>query len=104
MDTKLVELFANRMVKRRNMIMSIKGGELTLSVRGSFEFFSFSFSLLFSLVCRFSCLLMVLRLFLLLDDLFELFVGFWSSSYGSWGLEFEIQTLCFLLSIEKLSG
>jgi hypothetical protein len=30
-----------------------------------------------------------------LDDIFELFVGFWSSSCASWGLGFEIQTLCF---------
>jgi hypothetical protein len=31
----------------------------------------------FGLVCCFSCLLLVLRLFLLLDDLLEHFVGFW---------------------------
>jgi hypothetical protein len=31
----------------------------------------------FGLVCRFACLLLVLRLFLLLDDLLELFIGFW---------------------------
>jgi hypothetical protein len=32
-------------------------------------------------------------LFLLLDDLLELFFGFWSSTYASCGLGFEIQTL-----------
>jgi hypothetical protein len=32
--TKLVELFANRMIERRNMIMPIYGGELTLRVLG----------------------------------------------------------------------
>jgi O-antigen ligase len=30
----------------------------------------------FGSVCRFSCLLLILRLFLLLDDLFELFLTF----------------------------
>jgi hypothetical protein len=34
MDIKLVELFANRMVERRNMIMSIQGGEFALRVLG----------------------------------------------------------------------
>jgi hypothetical protein len=34
MGTKLVELFANRVVERRNMIMSIFGGELALRVLG----------------------------------------------------------------------
>jgi hypothetical protein len=43
--TKLVELFANRVVERRNMILSIYGREVALRVlggvdfRGSFEFF-----------------------------------------------------------------
>jgi hypothetical protein len=35
MGTKLIELFASWVVQRRNMIMSIQGGELALSVRGS---------------------------------------------------------------------
>jgi hypothetical protein len=34
MGTKLIELFANRVVERRNMIMSIFGGELVMSVLG----------------------------------------------------------------------
>jgi hypothetical protein len=32
--------------------------------------------------------------FLLLDDLLELFLAFWSSSCSSWVLGFEHQTLC----------
>jgi hypothetical protein len=55
----------------------------------------FEFFLLLSWFYRFSCLLLVLRLLLLLDNLLELFVSFWSSSCASWGLRFKIQTLCF---------
>jgi hypothetical protein len=54
--------------------------------------------------------LLVLRFFLLRDDLLELFSGFWSSSYASGALGFEIQTLCLCVvnvlikgEIEKLS-
>jgi hypothetical protein len=42
------------------------------------------------LVCRFSYLLLVLRFSLLLDDLLELFLDFWSSSYASCGLGFKL--------------
>jgi hypothetical protein len=39
MSTKLVELFANMVFERRNMIMSIFGGEFALRVLGGvFEF------------------------------------------------------------------
>jgi hypothetical protein len=69
---------------------------------------SFSF---FSLVCRFSCHLLVLWFFLLLDDLFELFFAFLFSSCASCSLGFEIQTLCLCVvnvlikgEIEKPSG
>jgi hypothetical protein len=47
MGTKLVELFANRVVERRILIMTIYGGELALRVLGGvdsgrvFEFVSF---------------------------------------------------------------
>jgi hypothetical protein len=75
--------------------------------RGSFEFELF---LLF-LVCHFSCHLFVLWFFLLLDDLFELFFDFWSSSCDSSGLGFKIKTLCLCIvnvlikgEIEKASG
>jgi hypothetical protein len=67
---------------------------------------SFCFELLLALLYHFLGLslfvfLLVLWLFLLLDNLLELFVGFWSFSCASWGLEFEIQTLCFLLSLDS---
>jgi hypothetical protein len=57
---------------------------------GSFEFEIFS---AFSLVCHFSCHLLVLRFFLLLDDHFEFVFGLWLFSCASIGLEFKIQTL-----------
>jgi hypothetical protein len=76
--------------------------------KGSFEF---EFFFAFSLVCRFSCHLLVLWFFLLLDDLLELFFGFWSSSCASCGLGFKTQTLCLCVvnvlikgDIEKPSG
>jgi hypothetical protein len=74
------------------------------------ESFKFELFFTFSLVCRFSCHLLVLRFLLLLDDL-EHFFGFWFSSCASCGLEFEIQTLHFCVvnvlikgKIEKSSG
>jgi hypothetical protein len=85
--------------------LRILGG---VDFRGSFEFFDFDlFSALifyFGLICLFSCLLLILRLFLVLDDLLELFVGFWSSNCASWDLRFEIQNLCFLLSMDSSKG
>jgi hypothetical protein len=76
--------------------------------RGSFEFEPF---FAFYLVCCFSCHLLVLRFFLLVDDLLELFFAFWSSSCASCGLGFEIQTLFLCVvnvlikgEIEKSSG
>jgi hypothetical protein len=49
MGIKLVELFANRVVERRNMIMSIFSGELALRVSmGVFEFCEFFVLLSFS--------------------------------------------------------
>jgi hypothetical protein len=65
----------------------------------------------FGLVCRFSCHLLALLFFPLLDDLLELFFVFWSSSYGASGLGFKIQILYFFVvtvlikgEIEKPSG
>jgi hypothetical protein len=79
MDTKLVELFANRVVKRRNMINDYLNGRVYIeSVRGSLisggvlilSFcFGFELFLLFSLFCRFSCLLLDVAVLLLLADL-----------------------------------
>jgi hypothetical protein len=78
--------------------------------RESFEF-EFKLFSAFPLVCRFSCHLLVLRFFLLLDDLLELFFGFRSSSCASFGLGFKIQTLCICVvnvlikgEIDKPSG
>jgi hypothetical protein len=101
--------------------MSIKSGELALrelggvDLGGVFEFeifllvlfwfwFFFSSSLSFWLGLLLFVSLLVLRLFLLLDDLLEIFLGFWSSSCASWGLRFELQTLCFLLSMDSSRG
>jgi hypothetical protein len=67
---------------------------LDLSFSCSSELF-LAFFYHFAWLCRFSCLLLVFVAFLLLDDLLELFVGFWSSSCASRGLGFELQTLCF---------
>jgi hypothetical protein len=85
--------------------LSVLGG---VYFRGSFEFELF---FAFSLVCCFSCHLLVLWGFLLLDDILEFFFGFWSSSYASCGLRFKIRTLCLCVvnvlikgKIEKPSG
>jgi hypothetical protein len=51
-----------------------------------------------------SCLVLAVAVLLPLDDLLELFVGFWSSSCASWGLGFELQTLCHLLSMDSSQG
>jgi hypothetical protein len=71
------------------------------SVRESLFYGGFDFELLFALssFCHFSCHLLVLRLFPLLDDVLELCFDFQSSSCTSWSLRFEIQNLCFLLSM-----
>jgi hypothetical protein len=69
--------------------------------RRSFEFELF---FAFSLVCHFSCHLMVLRVFLLLDDLIKLFFGFWSCSCASCGLGFKIQTLCLYVVNVLIKG
>jgi hypothetical protein len=52
-----------------------------------------------SLVCHFLCHLLALRFFLLVDGLLQLFFGLCSSSCASWGLGFEIQTLCFFVNV-----
>jgi hypothetical protein len=95
---------ANRVVERRNMInMYLRERACIESVRGSwfsgsFEFCELFLALLyhFDLVCRFSCILLVLCLFLLLYDLLELFIDFWSSSYahGVLNLRFKLYVFC----------
>jgi hypothetical protein len=72
--------------------------------RGVLSFSILSISLLFSLVLPLSCLLLALWFFPLLDDIFKLFLVFLSSSCASWGFGFELQTLCFLLSMDPSSG
>jgi hypothetical protein len=52
-------------------------------------------SLSFCLVCHFLCFLLSLRLFLLLDYLFELFLTFWSSNYASWVLDLNFKLCAF---------
>jgi hypothetical protein len=66
----------------------ISGGVLILSFSFGFELF-----LLFSLFYRSSCHLLAFAVFPLLDDIFKLFLAFWSSSCALWGLGFELQTL-----------
>jgi hypothetical protein len=75
-------------------------GELNSGGVSEFELFLLILSLselflLFLFICHFSCLWLVLWLFLLLDDPLEFFLPFWSSSCASWGFVFELQNLCF---------
>jgi hypothetical protein len=77
-------------------------GELALRVLGgSFEFGLF---FAFSLVCRFLCHLLVLRVFLPLDNVLELFFGFLSCSCASCSLGFKIQTLCLCVVNVLIKG
>jgi hypothetical protein len=63
--------------------------------------FGFKIFLVFSWFCRFLCLLLAFAVFLFLNDLLELFVGFWSSSCASWSLGLELQSLYILLSMDS---
>jgi hypothetical protein len=81
-----------------------------LILGGVLSFFILSFSLPFSLVCYFLCLLVALQFFVV-DDFLELFLPFWFYSCASWGFRFELQTLCIFVvnglikgEIEKPSG
>jgi hypothetical protein len=77
---------ANRVVERRNMINDYLRGSVCIeSVRGSWfqgdiEYFDFKLFLAllcyFAWSCHFYCLLLVFAVFLLLDDLIELFLAF----------------------------
>jgi hypothetical protein len=107
---KFGRTLANQVVERRNMInVYLRGRACLESVRGSLvqgQFLNLRVELFFAFffICHFSCHLLVLRLFPLLDDLLELFFGFRSSSCASWSLGFGIQTLCFLLSMYLSRG
>jgi hypothetical protein len=111
---KVGRTLANQVDERKNMINDyLRGRACIESIRGSwfqgvlilsfcfgFEpfllFWAFlSSSLPFCLALPLFMPLLAFAAFLLTDDLFELFVGFWSSNCASWGLRFEHQTLCF---------
>jgi hypothetical protein len=79
MCTKLVELFANWVVERRNMINDyLRGRDCIESVRGSVDLELFLTLLYhFAWFCRFLCRLLTFAVFLLLDDLLELLLAFW---------------------------
>jgi hypothetical protein len=47
---------------------------------------------------------LALQFFLLIDDLLELFFGWWSSSCASCGLGFKIQTLSFCVINVLIKG
>jgi hypothetical protein len=87
---KVGRTLANQVDERRNMIMTIQGGELTLRVLGglisegvlilNFSCFSELFLALschFGYLCHFSCLLLAFTFILLLNDLLEFFLAFW---------------------------
>jgi hypothetical protein len=70
MGTKLVELFANRVVERRNMINDYLRGRACIErFRGSVDFEFLCWFWDFALVWAFLALLMAFTVFLLLDDL-----------------------------------
>jgi hypothetical protein len=72
---KVVWILANRLVERKNMINDyLRGRPCIESIRGSVNFELF---LLFLWFCRFSYLLLAFVIFLLLDDILDLFLAFW---------------------------
>jgi hypothetical protein len=82
------------------------GEFLSLSLSCSF---CFDFELFLVLLFHFAwlvafCAFVDFAVFLLLDDLLELSLAFWSFSYTSWGFGFELQTLYFLLSMHSSRG
>jgi hypothetical protein len=101
----------NDYLRGRACIESVRGsliqGEfLILTISCSFYF---GFEIFLAHLCLFAWFatfraFVGLAVFLLLDDLVELLLAFWSSSYASWGFGFEIQTLCFLLSTDSSRG
>jgi hypothetical protein len=74
MGTKLVELFANQVVERRNMTMSIQGE----SLQGEFCDFELFLALLchFAWLATFLFICWLLQNFPLLVNLLELFLSF----------------------------
>jgi hypothetical protein len=71
--------------------------------------FYFGFELFLTLLCHFAwftsfrIFVGLATFFLFLDELLELFLAFYSSTYVSWDFRFGLQTLCFLLSMDSSS-
>jgi hypothetical protein len=110
MGTKLFELFANWVVRRRNMINDyLRGRAYIKSVRGSLilrEFWVFrfwAFLCLFSWFAAFRAFCWLLRVFSSRWHSWAFF-SFWPSSCASWGLVFELQIVCLLLSMDSSRG
>jgi hypothetical protein len=55
-------------------------------------------------VCRFLCHLLSLLPFLLLDDLLEIFFGFWSSSCASWVMDLKFKLCAFYCQCNHQEG
>jgi hypothetical protein len=108
MGTKLVELFANRVDERRNMINDYLRRELALRVLGGVDFrgsVDFEFLPLLELSCsselflallyhfawfyHFLCHLLVFAILLLLDDLLD-FLGLLAVLHGVLDLNFKL--------------
>jgi hypothetical protein len=66
--------------------------------------FDFKFFFDISLVCCFSCHLMILRLFLLLDDLFEFFLAFGLLAVLHGVFDSKFKLYVFLLSMYSSKG
>jgi hypothetical protein len=97
MGTKLVELFTNWVVERRNMIIDYLSGRACIeSVRGSVCHFAW--------LCRFSCLLLAFAVFPLLDDLLELFLPFLVFLLCFMGSWIRISNFVFLFSMDSSRG
>jgi hypothetical protein len=82
MCIKLVELFANRVVERRNMINDyLSGRDCIESVRGSVDAFALvraflAFLCHFAWLYLFLCRLLAFAVFILLDDILDIFLAF----------------------------
>jgi hypothetical protein len=94
------------------MIICIYGGELALRVLVGVYFrgvlsLSLDFELLLallSLFCCFSCHFLAFRMFFLLDDLFYLSFGFWSSSCTSCVLDSKFKPCAFCCQCNHQGG
>jgi hypothetical protein len=100
--------FANRVVEKRNMINDYLRGRVCIEfirgdlIQGSFWILSFSCSFPWFAAFRTSCWSCGFSLFYM--TFLSFFWLFWSCSCASWGFEFKLQTLCFLLSTDSSRG